>query len=73
MEYLYFEDVYVSDSYMFFRFDMMLQGSYISHFDYGRRWHFSSRSFDSLVERAPEVLYENFEDVFTCKKYLVGL
>ena len=73
MKYLYFEDVYVSNSYMFFRFDMMSQGSYVSHFDYASRWHFSSNSFDSLVENSPEVLYENFEDVFTCKKYLVDL
>ena len=73
MKYLYFEDVYVSNSYMFFRFDMMSQGSYVSHFDYTRRWHFASNSYDSLADSSPEVLYENFEDVFTCKKYLVDL
>ena len=65
--YIYFNHVYISDSYMIFKIDPKDQGSMIySTQDNNYSWYFN-------VSSKPEVLYDNFEDVFTCKKYLIDL
>jgi hypothetical protein len=69
--YIYFNDVYISDSYMIFKINPKDQGSMIgSIWDNNYRWLFAVGSAEIY---GPEVLYNNFEDVFTCKKYLIDL
>lgn len=69
--YIYFNDVYISDSYMIFLVDPKDQGSMVgSIWDNNYRWIFAVGSGEIY---GPEVIYENFEDVFTCKKFLIDL
>mgnify|MGYP003145116669 CR=1 FL=1 len=73
--YIYFNNVYISNSYMIFQIDpsSQWQGSVIGGmWDNNWSWMFSNHSCDTKNAR-PEVIYENFEDVFTCKKYLIDL
>ena len=63
--YVYFQDVYISESYIVFFVDMYEQGYWRSGgIGEGRSWSFLSTSYDSLVDSVPDVVYENFEDVF---------
>ena len=72
--FLYFQDVYFSESYIVFWVDIYKQGYWQSSgLGMGSRWSFAHNSYESLRKVKPEVLYENFEDVYTCKKYLVDL
>ena len=72
-KYIFFDSVCISDNYMIFKISRSnsMQGSYVG--GYPVRWFFAVRSYDPCRSREPEVLYENFEDVFTCKKYLIDL
>ena len=70
--YIYFNNVYVSDSYMIFQVDPKNQGSMCgSIWDNNYRWIFTC--YSSEMGLRPDIVYENFEDIFTCKKYLIDL
>lgn len=64
--YVYFQDVYISESYIVFFVDMYEQGYWRSGgIGEGRSWSFLSKTYDGLVGiSSPGELYENFEDVF---------
>ena len=72
--YIYFTNIFVSDNYMIFQIDRLSQGCIrFGLHDMKYYWRFSSNSYESLTKRRPDIVYENFEDVFTCKKYLFSL
>lgn len=71
--YIYFNNVYVSKNYMIFQIDPRSQGRVIGGmWDNNWSWMFSHYSCRTRDVR-PKVIYENFEDVFTCKKFLIDL
>ena len=71
--YIYFNNVYVSKSYMIFQIDPRSQGRVIGGmWDNNWSWMFSHHSCH-VKDVRPKVIYENFKDVFTCKKYLIDL
>ena len=72
--YIYFTNIFVSDSYMIFQIDRKSQGCIrFDLHDMKYYWRFTSNSYESLIKMRPDIVYENFEDVFTCKKYLLSL
>jgi len=72
-KYIFFNSVCISDNYMIFKISRSsgMQGRYFPGCP--PTWFFSLSSYDPCNQKQPEVLYENFEDVFTCKKYLFDL
>ena len=67
--YLYFRNVLVSDNYMFFYYDALRQGyESLNLNSMESYWVFSFEG--SLIYSKPKILYENFEDVFRCNRFL---
>ena len=64
--YIYFNNVYVSNSYIIFQIDPKSQGRVTGGmWDNNWSWMFACHSFD-LKSAKPKVVHENFEDFFTC-------